>query len=138
MKYRRDLATPMSDFVGVLVLCGILWIGGRLVLGDNNFALEPASSIGYIGLFTQIINPSKSLSSAYYNMQRGSSAIKRIEEILHAPLVVTESANPVLMQNFSDSIAFQNVGFAYDDTIILNNINLVIEKGKTYTVKYKL
>ena len=131
MNYRRDLASPMSEFLGVLVLCGILWFGGRLVLGDNNFALEPASFIGYIGLFTQIINPSKSLSSAYYNMQRGSSAIKRIEEILHAPLVVTESPNPVVMETFNNAIAFQNVGFAYDDTIILNNINLVIEKGKT-------
>jgi ATP-binding cassette, subfamily B, bacterial MsbA len=131
MNYRRDMASPMSEFLGVLVLCGILWFGGRLVLGDSNFGLQPASFIGYIALFTQIINPSKSLSSAYYNMQRGASAMKRIEEILHAPLVVTESPNPVMMETFKNSIAFQNVGFAYDDTIILNNINLVIEKGKT-------
>jgi ATP-binding cassette, subfamily B, bacterial MsbA len=131
MNYRRDLASPMSEFLGVLVLCGILWFGGRLVLGDTNFGLEPAAFIGYIAIFTQIINPSKSLSSAYYNMQRGASAMKRIEEILHAPLVVTESANPLKLEDFKEYIEFQNVGFAYDDTIILNNINLVIEKGKT-------
>jgi subfamily B ATP-binding cassette protein MsbA len=64
-------------------------------------------------------------------MQRGASAITRIEEILHAPLVVTEPPYPKILEEFKHSIEFRNVGFAYDDTIILNNINLVIEKGKT-------
>jgi subfamily B ATP-binding cassette protein MsbA len=131
MNYRRDLASPMSEFLGVLVLCGILWFGGRLVLGTEGFSLSPAGFIGYIGLFTQIINPSKTLSTAFYNLQRGTSAIKRIEDILHAPLVVTEPAEPRILHHFKSRIEFKNVGFAYDDTIILNNINLVIEKGKT-------
>jgi subfamily B ATP-binding cassette protein MsbA len=131
MNYRRDLASPMSEFLGILVLCGILWFGGRLVLGGQGFALQPSSFIGYIGLFTQIINPSKTLSSAFYNMQRGSAAIQRIEEVLHAPLVVTEVANPKQLVDFNHSIEFKNVGFAYEDAVILKNINLVIEKGKT-------
>lgn len=131
MNYRRDLASPLSEFLGVLVLCGILWFGGRLVLGSDGFALQPASFIGYIALFTQIINPSKTLSSAYYNMQRGSAAIQRIEEILHAPLVVTEVKTPKLLTDFRHSIEFRNVGFAYEGAVILSNINLVIKKGKT-------
>lgn len=131
MNYRRDLASPMSEFLGVLVLCGILWFGGRLVLGSKGFALQPESFIGYIALFTQIINPSKTLSSAFYNMQRGSAAIGRIEEILHAPLVVTESANAKVLSSFNTNIEFVKVGFAYDDAVILKNINLTIDKGKT-------
>ncbi len=131
MNYRRDLASPMSEFLGVLVLCGILWFGGRLVLGSKGFALQPESFIGYIALFTQIINPSKTLSSAFYNMQRGSAAIARIEEILNAPLVVTESVNAKVLSTFNTNIEFLKVGFAYDDAVILKNINLTINKGKT-------
>ena len=131
MNYRRDLASPMSEFLGVLVLCGILWFGGRLVLGNSGFALQPAGFIAYIALFTQVINPSKALSSSFYNMQRGSAAIARIEEILHAPLVVTEVENPIILTEFKKSIEFRNVGFSYEDTVILKNINLKIEKGKT-------
>ena len=131
MNYRRDLASPMSEFLGVLVLCGILWFGGRLVLGNSGFALQPAGFIAYIALFTQIINPSKALSSSFYNMQRGSAAIARIEDILHAPLVVTEVENPLILTEFKKSIEFRNVGFSYEDTVILKNINLKIEKGKT-------
>ncbi len=131
MNYRRDLASPMSEFLGVLVLCGILWFGGRLVLGNSGFALQPAGFIAYIALFTQVINPSKALSSSFYNMQRGTAAITRIEAILKAPLVVTEVENPVILTEFKKSIEFKNVGFAYEDTVILKNINLKIEKGKT-------
>ena len=131
MNYRRDLASPMSEFLGVLVICGILWFGGKLVLGSEGFGLQPNSFIGYIALFTQIINPAKTLSSAFYNMQRGSAAIKRIEEILKAPLVVTEIAHPKILQDFKQRIEFRKVGFAYDDVVILKNINLIIGKGKT-------
>ena len=131
MNYRRDLASPMSEFLGILVLCGILWFGGRLVLGNTGFKLQPAGFIAYIALFTQVINPAKALSTLFYNMQRGSAAITRIEEILKAPLVVTEVANPVILAEFKKSIEFRNVGFAYEDSVILKNINLKIEKGKT-------
>jgi len=131
MNYRRDLASPMSEFLGVLVLCGILWFGGRMVLGANGFGLQPSGFIGFIALFTQIINPSKALSSAFYNMQRGSASIGRIEEVLRAPLVVTEAANAKILQRLTKKIEFSKVGFAYDDAVILKNINLVIDKGKT-------
>lgn len=133
MNFRRDLASPMSEFLGVIVLCCVLWVGGQLVLGHNEWLgkLSPDGFIIYIVLFTQIINPAKSLSTAYYNAQRGSAAIKRIEEVLQAPIVVEEAANPKPFTSFNKSIEFRNVTFAYDDITILDNINLVIEKGKT-------
>ncbi len=130
MQFRRDLASPLSEFLGVMVLCGILFFGGRLVL-NGGFGLEPEGFIMYIGIFTQIINPSKSLSTSFYNMQRGSAAIARIEEILMAPVKVDENENGQKISSFTNAIEFKNVNFFYEDKVILKNINLVIQKGKT-------
>lgn len=129
MIFRKDLASPMSEFLGVLVLSCVLYFGGRLVLSGGT--IEPDTFITYIVFFTQIINPAKSLSTAFYNAQRGSSAIKRIEEIITAPNKVDEVENPVELIKFSDSIEFRNVTFSYEDVLILDNINLKIQKGKT-------
>lgn len=130
MNFRKDLASPMSEFMGVMVLSCILWFGGRLVL-NNEAGLEATGFINYIVIFTQIINPAKSLSTAFYNAQRGSAAIQRIEEILQAPITVTDLPNAKTLTQFEHSIEFKNVGFSYNDTPILKNINLTIQKGKT-------
>ena len=130
MQYRRDLASPLSELLGVIVLCGILWFGGRLVLAGTA-GLEAEGFIMYVGIFTQIINPAKSLSSSFYNMQKGSAAITRIEEILDAPVKVDENVNGLQLPAFKNLIEFKNVSFSYDDKVILKNINLKIEKGKT-------
>ncbi|MDB5231905.1 MAG: transporter ATP-binding protein [Chitinophagaceae bacterium] len=130
MNFRRDLASPLSEFLGVAVLCCILWFGGQLVL-NNSAGLRADSFITYILFFTQIINPSKSLSTAFYNAQRGAAAIKRIEEVLQTPVTVTDPLHPKQLQNFSDKIEFKNVSFQYEDVVILKNISFVIEKGKT-------
>ena len=128
--FRRDMASPMSELLGVIVLCCILFFGGQMVL-DHKFALQPEGFIAYIAIFTQIINPAKSLSTAFYNAQRGTAAIKRIEEILHADIVIREPENPLPINSFNDSIEFRNVGFAYEGVNVLHNINLKINKGKT-------
>jgi subfamily B ATP-binding cassette protein MsbA len=128
MSFRRDLASPISEFLGVLTLSCILWFGGKLVFDQY---IEPAAFITYVVFFTQIINPAKALSTAFYNAQRGASAIQRIEEILKAPLAVEEAANPKQLATFQKSIEFRNVTFKYEDITILDNINLTIEKGKT-------
>lgn len=128
--FRRDMASPMSEFMGVLVLCCVLWFGGQLAL-SGKAGLQADAFITYIVFFTQIINPAKSLSTAFYNAQRGSAAIQRIEEILKAPVTVQEAANPKTFSAFNDCIEFKNVSFAYEDAVILDNINLKIEKGKT-------
>jgi ATP-binding cassette, subfamily B, bacterial MsbA len=131
MGFRRDLASPLSEFLGVMVLCGILWFGGKLVLGGQSGTLTAEGFIMYIVIFTQIINPSKSLSTSFYNMQRGDAAIKRIEEILNAPVKVNENENGLKLTNFQHSIEFRNVSFSYDDKMILKNISFTVEKGKT-------
>src|SRR6516225_7726859 len=127
--FRRDMASPMSEFLGVMVLSCILWFGGRLVLTHQS--MPPEAFITYIAIFSQIINPAKSLSTAFYNMQRGKAAIERIEQIIKAPITVQEIQNPILFTSFNNNIEFRNVSFSYDDAVVLENINLTIQKGKT-------
>ncbi len=128
MNFRKDLASPMSEFMGVLVLSCILWFGGQLVLGNT---LDANTFITYIVFFTQIINPAKSLSTAFYSVQRGSAAIERIESILRVPLTVHNDAGATALPGFNENIEFRNVSFAYGDVTVLKNINLKIPKGKT-------
>jgi ATP-binding cassette, subfamily B, bacterial MsbA len=129
MFYRRDLASPVSEVLGVGMLCVVLWFGGKLVLQGE--VLTAGAFITYIAIFSQIINPAKSLSSAFYNMQRGSATLERMNEVLEAPETVEEKKNATSLSSFNKSIEFRNVGFNYNGTPILQNINLIIPKGKT-------
>ena len=130
MNFRRDLASPLSELLGVLVLCAVLWFGGRLVLG-HQAGLAPDVFMTYILIFTSVINPAKALSTNFYNAQRGSAAIQRMEEILKTPVVITDKPDAKELVHFSKSIEFKNVSFSYNDVVILRNINLILEKGKT-------
>ncbi len=128
--FRRDMASPMSEVLGVIVLCCILFFGGQMIL-THKFALQAEGFIAYIAIFTQIINPAKSLSTAFYNAKRGTAAIKRIEEILHADIVIKEPDHPEPFSSFKESIEFKNVKFSYEGAEVLHQINLKIDKGKT-------
>ena len=130
MTLRRDLASPITEVLGVTVLCCILYIGGRFVLaGENN--LTGGGLMTFIIAFAMIINPAKNLSTTISNIQKGMGAIERIEEILNAPLLVEEKPDAFVLKGFNNSIEFKNVSFNYDDKVILQNISFVIEKGKT-------
>jgi subfamily B ATP-binding cassette protein MsbA len=128
ISYRRDLASPISEFLGVTILSGVLWFGGNLVLSGD--ILSPGAFITYVALFSQIINPAKALSQAVYNVNRGTATLDRLNEILEAPVTVNDIADPIQLNEFKDSISFENVGFSYQDDTILNNINLTVKKGK--------
>lgn len=128
--YRRDMASPMSELMGVTIFAGILWFGGRLVLSDS-IGINGALFLTFMGLFYNIIDPAKSISTAFSNMQKGSAAIERIESVLNAPITVDDNPNGKKIESFTDSIEFKNVSFLYDDAVILKDINLKIEKGKT-------
>src|SRR6516162_8770970 len=128
--FRRDMASPMSEFLGVVVLACVLWFGGQLAL-SHSAGLQPDAFITYIVFFTQIINPAKALSTAFYNAQKGSAALQRVEEILKAPVKIEEALLPKSLNDFHDSIEFRNVFFSYEEANVLENINLSIQKGKT-------
>jgi subfamily B ATP-binding cassette protein MsbA len=127
---RRDLASPVSETMGVLVVSIILWYGGRLVLSDEG-SLAGALFLQYIVYFTQIINPFKNLSTAFYNVQKGSAALERIEHLLHTENVVKESANAQPIKSFEHAVELKNVHFNYGDKKILDGVDLIIPKGKT-------
>jgi subfamily B ATP-binding cassette protein MsbA len=128
--FRRDMASPLSEFLGVIVLCCVLWFGGQLAL-SGNAGLQADAFITYIVIFTQIINPAKNLSTAFYNAQRGKAAIQRIEEIVKAPVAIKEAEHPKTLSSFDHCIEFRNVSFAYEDAPTLHNINLKIDKART-------
>lgn len=128
--YRRDLASPMSETLGILVFCAVLLYGGTLVLNEK--VLEGSAFIAYLGLFYNIINPAKTLSTSFYNMQKGSAAIARIEEVLKAPVLIANAPDARPLPCFEHSIELRNVQFSYGpEHTILHHINLTIPKGKT-------
>lgn len=129
---RRDLASPVSEALGVTAVLCILWYGGRLVLsGDPSFTLNAGDFLAYIAIFTQLIQPLKSLSSASYNIQKGAASIERIENLINENVGIKELPDAKELKEFSGSIELKNVSFSYEDTVILKNINLTIGKGKT-------
>ena len=130
ISYRKELASPTSEVLWVAVFASILWYGGNGIL-SGSLPLQGSIFIGYLGLFYNIIAPSKSLSVSFNNMQKGEAAIGRIEEVLKATIMVEDKPGGKVLENFSTSIEFKNVSFGYDDITILKNINLTVAKGKT-------
>jgi subfamily B ATP-binding cassette protein MsbA len=128
--YRQSFASPMSEMLGVIMFTSILWYGGSKVIG-HSISLDGATFLTYMAMFWGIIDPAKSISGAFSNLQRGSAAIARIEEVLNAPVTVNENPNGTQIQEFTDSIEFKNVSFYYDDVAILKNISFKVQKGKT-------
>ena len=131
INHRRDLASPLSEFLGVVVLCIVLFIGGRLALVHPDSQTDTASEfIGFIAIFSQIINPLKSFSTAAYNIQKGKASLDRIQKILLTEESIVELPNARQIRSFNKDITFKNVSFGYGNKLVLHNINLVIPKGK--------
>jgi ATP-binding cassette, subfamily B, bacterial MsbA len=128
--YKRDLASPMSEFLGVIIFTLILYFGGVLVL-SNQYALTGSLLLTYLGVFYNLINPTKTLSTSFSNMRKGAAAIDRIEEILKTQNTVDDNENGKKLEVFDNSIELRNVSFSYDGVDVLRSINLKIEKGKT-------
>jgi ATP-binding cassette, subfamily B, bacterial MsbA len=132
--YRKgDLSSPLSEFLGVSAFVVILYFGGRLVLGEEPM-LSGAEFITYIGIFSQLINPAKAFTTAYYNVQKGMASSDRINKVLDTEVLIKETQHARSISAFSREIEYSNVSFAYtrgDKGYVLKNINLKIPKGKT-------
>ncbi len=129
---RRDLASPVSEALGITAVLCILWYGGRMVLSnDASFTLNAGDFLAYIAIFTQLIQPLKGLSNASYNMQKGAASIERIESLINEHVEIMDVPGAKTLETFNTSIELKNVSFGYADHPILKNINLTIEKGKT-------
>jgi len=131
MNARRDLASPLTEVLGVSVLCAILYFGASLALSEKDGGMAAGNLIVYIATFALLINPAKTLSSSFFNIRRGAAAVDRIEDLLKASIVVTEKEGAVQMSDFNRTIEFKNVSFSYGEHYVLKDINLTIPKGKT-------
>jgi ATP-binding cassette, subfamily B, bacterial MsbA len=129
--FRREyLASPLSEFLGVLTLIIVMNYGASLVIGEKS-EMKPEIFIGFMLIFSQIINPAKAVTNAYYRIQKGMAAIDRINNVLDAEHMIKESLNPIRTKEFNSDFEFKNVTFRYAETEVLKNINLKIVKGKT-------
>ena len=132
---RQQMAHPMSEFLGTVMIIVVLWFGGILVL--NKALLDGPTFIYYLVILYSIINPLKDFSKASYNIPKGLASMERIDKILKAEIEIKEKPNPIRIKSFDHEIEFRHVSFAYTDTktdelrYVLKDINLVVPKGKT-------
>lgn len=130
MAKKNELASPISQFLGVSVVAGILLYGGNLVLA-NESELSASEFIAYIILFTQVLNPAKEISRAVSTIQRGLASAERIFTIIDTPPVIQNKENAVRLSAFKKAITFENVGFRYEQELVLKNIDFTLSEGKT-------
>lgn len=127
---KKELASPMSEFLGSVTFLIIAWYGGKQIIVDQS--ISPADFLVFLGIFFQILPPVKTLSSSISNVQKGEASLKRVLEILEADVKIEEIAEPVSISTLNNHIEFKNIGFYYDKSnLILKNFNLTIPKGKT-------
>jgi subfamily B ATP-binding cassette protein MsbA len=130
---KRDLASPLSEFLSVLVVTIVLWYGGNLVFTKGNL-LDAAAFIMYLGIFSQLMPPAKSITQAYYNIQKGAASVERISQVLSAPEVIEQMPDAVHKKDFNKEIEYRNLSFRYDKEDVLKDFSITIEKGKTIAV----
>lgn len=126
---KNNLASPMSEFMGIVVISILLWYGGILVLEDKT--LNGALFIVYLGLAYNILTPAKSISKASFQVKNGLAAAERVFEVLEVENTITDSPNAIRKQDFQDKIILENINFRYEDENVLQHFTLVVPKGKT-------
>ncbi|MBD99618.1 MAG: antibiotic ABC transporter ATP-binding protein [Verrucomicrobia bacterium] len=127
---KRDLASPLSEFLGAVVMVTLVWYGGKMVLNPE-VAFSGDDFLAYIAMFFQMLNPAKSLSTAYYNIQKGAASTERVDKILKAELAIKEVKQPIKINRFEEAISYKGVSFAYEESEVLKDIQLEIKKGTT-------
>lgn len=130
MARKNELAAPISQFMGVTVVAGILIYGGSMVLNGES-ELSASDFITYIIIFTQVLNPAKEISRAVSSIQRGIASAERIFEVIDTPSLIKSPEKPRAVSDFCQQIEFKQVSFAYGETPVLKNIDFSLEKGKT-------
>jgi len=126
---RQNLASPLSEFMGIMVIAVLLWFGGHMVLIEHT--LNGAAFITYMGLAYNILTPAKSISKASYNIKRGNAAAERILEILEQENPIVNKVNAIEKDTFESGISFNNINFKYEDEYVLKDFSLEVKKGQT-------
>jgi subfamily B ATP-binding cassette protein MsbA len=130
---KRDLASPLSEFLGAIVISMVLWFGGKLVFTPGN-NLDAAVFLTYLAIFSQLIPPSKAVTQAFYNIQKGAASVERIKQLLDEPEVIEQKPDALIKKSFHDEIEYKDVSFRYETENVLRNIRLKIKKGRMIAV----
>ena len=129
--YKREyLSSPMSEFISFVVIAILLYVGGSLVV-DGDEVLDGQLFIGYLLVFSQIIAPARSISDAFFRINKGIASIERIDEIMDAEVTIQDKPNAKVLQSFEDRIDFKDIRFAYGEEEVIKGINFSIAKGQT-------
>jgi len=127
------LASPLSEFLSTIVIIMLMYIGGILAL-KGEAHMTPDRLIAYLIIFSQIIQPAKNITTAWFSVQKGMASIDRVDQILEAEEKITEKENALPVKTFNDSIEFKGVWYAYDNEPVLKDINFLIKKGQTVAI----
>lgn len=127
--HRQNLAGPMSEFLGILVIAVLLWFGGRMVLIEGT--LKAADFISFMGLSYNILTPAKQISKSFYSLKKGDAAAERVLEVLNTPDSMEDKENAINKDTFEEKIVYKNVSFKYEENWVLQDFNLTIKKGQT-------
>ena len=127
---RRELAHPVSELLGTIVMVMVVWFGGTLILSTENH-LDPATFMSYVGVFYLIIQPAKAFSQGFFSIQKGLAAYDRIDMVLKADVSIKEKADARTVNTLEHIIEYRDVTFAYHDSPVLKKVSLEIPKGKT-------
>lgn len=130
MAYKNELSAPVSEMLGVMIVSGIIYFGGNMVLAEDS-SLKPEAFIGFLGVFAMIMQPAKSFSNGITSLQRGTASAKRVFALIDEQPVIRNKPGAIELKSFEKEIRFNMVSFAYDTEPVLKNIDLTIEKGKT-------
>ncbi|MGI4021608.1 MAG: ABC transporter ATP-binding protein [Janthinobacterium lividum] len=129
MARRQQMASPVSEFLGVSMVAGIVLYGGSLIIAGTS-SLKAADFIVYIALFSQVMRPAKAISDAFSNIHSGIAAGERVLELIDEKPQITDAVDAVFIDTFSEGIRLENVSFAYQEKIVLKKVSLTIPKGK--------
>lgn len=127
---RRDLAAPLSEFLGTVVVVIIVMYGGILIFGGNS-NLTPEMFITYIAIFYRIINPAKNLSTVSYDIKKGLASIDRVNEIIKVENEIVDKPDAKHIKEFKEGVVYSNINFKYQENYVLKDISLRLERGKT-------
>ncbi len=131
MVRRQQLGSPVSEFLGVLMVAIIVWYGGNLIIKGDPGALSTSQFIAYIAIFSQIMRPAKALTDSFSAIHSGIAAGERVLALIDTKAELTDKPNALALPMFGDSLVFDKVDFFYGEKQVLKNINLTIRKGKT-------
>lgn len=130
MSYKNELASPVSEILGTMIIAGIIFFGGNMVLSEGS-TMPPEVFLGFIGVFSQIIQPAKNFSNGITSLQRGTASAKRIFQVIDSQPAIQNKPDAIELKSFEREIEFKNVSFAYETELVLRDINLTVKKGKT-------